>query len=235
MNKEEKILIVEDDYLIAEVISQALEKAGYKKILMADSLPSAIEMIEQHIPQIVLTDINFEKEKTGIDLGHLLFTKYKIPFIYISSHASAAIVEKAKHTKPSAFIIKPFKNEDVLVALELALYNLNATETTDKQWDMVTLKAGKVLHKIQCSDIYYIESKGNYTDIHLPNAQKRTIRLSLTETQNELPSKKFIRIHKSYIINRSYITEIRTSSILLQNVELPIGRTYKEGVIGFFQ
>jgi two-component SAPR family response regulator len=116
-------LIVEDEFLIAETISEILTNIGCFKIRMVSTVEEAITEIELRKPQIVLTDINLGREKTGIDLGNLLHTKYHIPFIYITSHSSPEILGKAKHTRPNAYIIKPFKNEDLMVAIELALFN----------------------------------------------------------------------------------------------------------------
>ncbi len=123
LDKAKCFLIVEDELLIAEHISGILTKAGYVNNTIAISVDEAIESIEKHRPDMVLTDIALGNQRTGIDLGQLLFEQYKISFIYITSHSSPEILTKAKHTHPNAFLVKPFKKEDLLVAIELALFN----------------------------------------------------------------------------------------------------------------
>ena len=114
------ILIVEDELLIAEMIRELLENAGYKNIRTVVSVEEAVEEIENRKPGLVLSDIELGKSRNGIDLGTLLHFTYFIPFIFITSHKSADIINRAKYTHPNAYIVKPFKSEDLLIAIELA-------------------------------------------------------------------------------------------------------------------
>ena len=97
-------LIVEDEFLIAETISEILKNRGYKKVRLVATIEEAITEIEICKPNMVLTDINLGNQKSGIDLGELLLNKYQIPFIYITSHSSSEILNKAKYTRPNAYI-----------------------------------------------------------------------------------------------------------------------------------
>lgn len=228
-------LIVEDEFLIAETILEILEKAGYSKIRIVASVEEAINEIGINKPTMVLTDINLGKEKSGIDLGKLLHTTYHIPFIYITSHSSPEILGKAKHTRPNAYIVKPFKTEDLLVAIELALFN--STEKTDDNSDSPELivKEGRTMVRLNCNEIKWLESDSNYTTINLKNGNRRVVRISLSELQQQLPDNQFLRIHKSHIINKKYVTEIKTNNIMLDTIELPVGRSYQQIVLDFFQ
>lgn len=228
-------LIVEDEFLIAETILEILEKAGYSKIRIVATVEEAINEIGINKPTMVLTDINLGKEKSGIDLGKLLHTTYHIPFIYITSHSSPEILGKAKHTRPNAYIVKPFKTEDLLVAIELALFN--STEKTESNSDSPELivKEGRTMVRLNCDDIKWLESDSNYTTINLNNGNRRVVRISLSELQQQLPTHQFLRIHKSHIVNKKYVTEINTNNIMLDTIELPVGRSYQQIVLDFFQ
>lgn len=223
-------LIVEDEFLIAENIAEILRNAGCTNIRMADTVEEAIREIESSKPDMVLTDINLGNGKSGIDLGELLHSQYKIPFIYITSYTTPEIIGKAKLTIPNAYIIKPFKNEDLLVAIELALFNSSSKKSTETESDELLIKEGKVLVRLNCNSITWLETDGNYVMIHLADGKRKLIRIALTELQQQLPEKQFIRTHKSYVVNRKYVSEVRATVVKVQDTEIPIGRTYQEGV-----
>ena len=224
------ILIVEDELLIAETINETLLNAGYKNIRMTDSLEGAIKEIENTKPGLVLTDIEFGQIKNGIDLGNLLHSKYFIPFIFITSHSSADIINKAKYARPNAYIVKPFKSEDLLIAIELAVFNsVHKNEKVNEEQTLV-VKEGRAMIKLQYDDILWLESSGNYTIINLSNGKRRVIRDSLGEFEKKLNPAVFIRIHKSYLVNKIFVSEIHTDKLFIKDRELPIGRTFQPDV-----
>ncbi len=228
-------LIVEDELLIAETISEILINAGYSEIRKVDSLEDAIKEIEIKKPKLILTDIALGKKKTGLDLGELLNTQYHIPFIYITSHASKEILSKAKHTHPNAYIVKPFKNEDLLVAVEFALFNSeNTTNTTTEEINEIIIKEGRAILKIDDRDIKWLEVDGNYTSIILRNSKRRVVRSTISELESQLDKKKFIRIHKSYLVNKLYVSEVRATCLFINEQEFPIGRTYQTSTASYF-
>jgi DNA-binding LytR/AlgR family response regulator len=233
--KKTDFLIVEDELLIAETISEILEKAGCTQIRIVDSFDSAITEIENRKPDMVLTDINLEKDKSGIDLGEVLHSKYRIPFIYITSHSSAEILDKAKHTRPNAYIVKPFKSEDLVVAIELALFNSFDKPVEETGHAELMIKDGRAIVRLSCSSIVWLEADGNYTTIYLRENKRRVTRTSLTELTEQLPADQFIRIHKSYLVNKNFIRELRSGSLIMEGHELPIGRTYQQHITDIFK
>lgn len=224
MNTKGLILIVEDELLIADNISRILKNAGYESVLYVTNVSEAITIIENQYPQIVLTDIMLEGEQTGVDLGNLIHTQYKIPFVYITSHASPEMVARAKFTRPNAYLVKPFKKEDLLVALELALFNTN-TESDDR---VLQIKDGHAVAQIPHNDILWLEAEGNYTIIHCLNTKRRLIRNVITDLHEQMDSRDFIRIHRSYVVNRKMISEYAPSFVLVNGTKLPVGRTFRE-------
>jgi DNA-binding LytR/AlgR family response regulator len=228
-------LIVEDELLIAETIAGFLEKEGCKKITIVESVEEAVQCLESEKIDFVLTDIELGRNKTGIDLGNLLNTKYHIPFIYITSHADRTMIDRAKHTRPNAYIVKPFKKEDLLVAIELGLYNTAHAPVKHEDNDELTVKDGRAMVRLYHSNILWLESDGNYTIIYLKESNRRVIRTALSELEEQLPAAKFIRIHKSCIINKKQVTELRANAVIINNEELPIGRTYQQNVTDIFK
>ncbi|CAN5512512.1 hypothetical protein BH09BAC4_BH09BAC4_22850 [soil metagenome] len=113
------ILIVEDEFAVANDLRLILERAGYMISGIALSVSKALEINRQQRPDLVLVDIHLKGSQTGIDLARLL-SEDNIPFVYLSANTNATILEAAKATKPYGFLVKPFREKDVLVALEIA-------------------------------------------------------------------------------------------------------------------
>jgi DNA-binding NtrC family response regulator len=121
-----KILIVEDQFIEANDLKITLETAGHNVSGIAKSYDHALVLIERERPEIVLLDIFLKGKLTGLDLADVL-SKENIPFIYLSANSSASILETVKATRPYGFLVKPFREKDVLVALDIASYRHNHT------------------------------------------------------------------------------------------------------------
>lgn len=118
---KKKLLIVEDEFVVANDLRLILQKAGYQVCGTADSVSMALDMIEEHQPTLVLLDIYLKGAKTGIHLAATLREK-NIAFVYLSANNNESVLEEAKATQPYGFLVKPFREKDVLVALEIAYY-----------------------------------------------------------------------------------------------------------------
>ncbi len=116
-----QLLIVEDEYVIANNLKLILQKAGYSVLGIARSVAEANELINRQIPNMVLLDIYLKGEQTGIDLARQL-EDINIPFIYISANDNTSVLEEVKTTASSGYIVKPFRGQDVLTTLEIARY-----------------------------------------------------------------------------------------------------------------
>ncbi len=123
----EKILVVEDELIVARDIKKTLERNGYKVIGVARSTDKALQMIEEGRPTLVLVDIFLKGSLTGIDLAKEL-NKLAIPFIYISANSNKPVLEAAKSTNPFGFIVKPFREKDLLVTMEIARYRFESSK-----------------------------------------------------------------------------------------------------------
>ena len=97
------------------------------------------------------------------------------------------------------------------------------------------VKEGRAIVRLDCNEITWLESGGNYTTINLYDAKRRVVRIPISELQQQLSAKQFVRIHKSYLINKKYITEIRTNSVLIQDQELPVGRAFQSSMSLLFK
>ena len=118
-----KILIVEDEIIIADSIKRYLTQMGYDITGIAISYEQALDILGEVKPDIILLDIHLNGRKTGIDLANYIRTNLHIPYIYLSAQISSDVFHAAKLTRPSGFINKPIQKETLYTTIEIALYN----------------------------------------------------------------------------------------------------------------
>ena len=118
-----KILIVEDEPLIAEDIKECLEKMDYDVIAIAYDMSDALKVLETNPPDFALLDINLGGNTDGITIAEKINEKYNIPFIYLTSYSSKNILSQVKHTLPMGYVVKPFDEADLFSSIEIALFN----------------------------------------------------------------------------------------------------------------
>jgi DNA-binding NtrC family response regulator len=116
-----KILIVEDEFIVANDLRLILDREGYLVCGVAASVQEARELIKQQKPRLVLLDIHLKGKLTGIDLAKQL-REEDIAFVYLSANSNQRVLEEAKATEPYGFLVKPFREKDVLVTLDIAWY-----------------------------------------------------------------------------------------------------------------
>lgn len=155
-----KILIVEDELLIAKNLESILIDAGYVVCKIARTVKSALDIIEQESPEIAMLDIYLKGNLTGIELAYTL-NKKNIPFIYLSANSNKSVLDAAKITNPYGFMIKPFRDEEVLIALDIArIRHQSSLETQTRKENLLQqelLKAerfeGNTEEKLMCLTI----------------------------------------------------------------------------------
>jgi len=117
-----KILIVEDDMIVAKSLQTALKNAGYVVSGIVNSAEAAIQHVQSIHPDLVLMDILLHGEMSGIEAADTIYKHFHLPVIYISANSTQDVVERAKTTDPFGFILKPFHAREIHVAVEMALY-----------------------------------------------------------------------------------------------------------------
>lgn len=234
MNKV-KILVVEDEIIIADHICDSLEELGYEPLEPAISYTEAIETIEAEKPDIAILDVQLAGKKTGIDLAKRIIEKYDFPFIFLTSNADAATINLAKEVMPPAYLIKPFTKDDLFSSIEITLHNFSKKigEVKDSNLvfkDSLFIKDKGFYNKVLFEDILYIESSHVYIEIFLKDQQKLLVRTSLTEILSNL-NLNFIRVHRGFIVNIKHLNQINKSIIVIGNKKVPIGKKYKDDVL----
>src|ERR1700761_6795206 len=116
-----RILIVEDQFIEASDLRQILERAGHSVCGIAASVREALMISAREKPDFVLVDIFLKGDRTGIDLAVQLH-RDNIPFVFLSANSTEVTLAAAKATHPYGFLVKPFRERDILAALDIAVY-----------------------------------------------------------------------------------------------------------------
>ncbi len=120
-----RVLIVEDDPIIAEDIRDMLTNVDYQVVGVAYEKAEALELIDTTKPDLVLLDINIEGHYEGFDIAEHINKTQKIPFLYLTSYSGKEIVDRAKQTLPMGYIVKPFNERELYSSIEIALHNFS--------------------------------------------------------------------------------------------------------------
>lgn len=137
-----RVMIVEDESLVAEDLHMCLEKFGYQVVGIADTAEAAVRLAHQESPQLALLDIRLKGARDGIDLASEL-RRERIGFVYLTSHADQATLSRAQATEPLGYVLKPFDAREVYPVLEMAFYR-HAAELklrTMERWFSTTLRS----------------------------------------------------------------------------------------------
>ncbi|MEB8329284.1 response regulator [Flavobacteriaceae bacterium KMM 6897] len=245
MEQPIKILIVEDNVIIADDMQSMLEEIGYEIVDNVIVYEQAVEVLKNNQVDLVLIDIILASDKTGIDLGKHIRENYNIPFIFVTSNSDRATVENAKTVKPNGYLVKPFEQQDLYTSIEIALSSFNYSEKGDNGnsddgeekimsnsvlKDSIFVKKQHLYYRIQFGDIQFIKADNVYLEVNTAD-KKFLVRSPLKDYLEKLPQHKFYRAHKSYIVNVDHIDAINSKDIMINNTLIPISKEFKEFII----
>jgi DNA-binding LytR/AlgR family response regulator len=232
------ILAVEDDPIYAASLELTLHDLGYTEFSIVDNAASALKIFKEQSPDILLADIDINGPINGIELVDIISAMRKIPVVYVTAFTDAQTFQKAKQTKPSAYIVKPYHATNLQAAMELALQQTEAESKpgkTEKPEDLyhiaeaLFVKYNNKLFKIRTADILFIEVDEKYC--YITTASKRyAVNMRLKNLVDDLPETDFLQIHRSYAVRLDAIDEVNLDDNLVKinGREFPIGKTYKD-------
>ncbi|PRZ01999.1 LytTR family DNA-binding domain-containing protein [Marinilabilia salmonicolor] len=250
MSNKISILIVEDEFMIAEDIAMRLEDMGYEVAEKIDNVDEAIAWLDENKVDIMLVDVNLRGTKTGIDLGRIVNERFHIPFVFLTSLANHEVVEMARQVNPAAYLLKPFNDRQVKVSVDMALQNFygdsgrqsgEPNEVNDEKEEYVLkmpgclfLRKSTSYHKVNFSDILWLEAESNYTTIHT-KTEKYTYSVVLKSFEEKLLPKDFMRVHRSFIVNLSNVTGFEGNTLFIDKTRIPVTRAAQEKVFKHFR
>ncbi|WP_422359205.1 LytR/AlgR family response regulator transcription factor [Reichenbachiella sp.] len=250
-NEEVKpcILIVEDEALLALDLALRLSK-DYKTLEPVESVEDALSVLENYAVDLLIIDISLKGEKDGIDLATRVKEEYCLPFIFLSSHSDQNIVERAKRANPYAYLIKPYNDREISIAIELALSNYSRQESTKKMDnkietsseanrvmrinDCLFLKKNTYYERVSFGDISFLEADNNYTTVYT-KSDKYIYSTVLKKMEEKLPVDQFLRVHRSYVININAVTGFEGNMLNVHEKKIPVSKQHRDVVFRLFE
>ncbi len=226
---EYKVLIVEDELLVATDIEESLESLGYSVIGSVSTGKDAIESVNKMLPDIILMDIMLKGDMTGIEAATIIRKNHDVPIIYLTANADIATIEKAKVSLPYGYIIKPFTEKDLQTNIEIAKfkfasditakmesdqYNSFYTDGSGDRKNVMIIDGEKGLEKINLNDLYYIKSEEGRSIFHLKEGEAKTSK-TINELEKELTDNRFVRVNQNYIVNTHKIFLLKFPELII--------------------
>lgn len=249
-----KVLIVEDEPLIAHDIQSLLTDWGYQVVGCASTSKDAIDIFEKQQPDIALVDVQLYGETDGIETVKHFNLSRRIPIIYLTAQADFQTVERAKTTAPAAYLLKPFDERHLHISLELALSNFfkNAppqyqdekevvfahevklsADVILKQGDAVFIKQNYRFVKLKIEDLVYIEADRNHSYLVMTH-QKFIVRMPLALVVERINDPQLIRVHRSFAINQRHVEAFDDTEIMVNGKAIPFTNAYRDDFLRHF-
>lgn len=242
-----KILIIEDESLIAHDIEGLLTDWGYHVTGIAASGEEALALFTKEQPDIALIDVQLNGQIDGIELAHKFNALHRIPLVYLTAQADSKTLERAKTTNPAAYLLKPFNEQHLHISLELAInnfYKISPPQYPSAKYPVfahevklgadVILKSGNTFFikqsyrfvKLQIEDLLYVEADSNHAYLVMKH-QKFIVRMTLGEIIERLNCLFLVRVHRSFAINIQLVEEFDDSSVVINGKTIPLTGAYK--------
>jgi len=224
---KKRIIIIEDEIIIAEDTKSMLIDLGYDVVGAAMNLVAASDLIKKTAFDIALVDLMLGNKKDGIEVARILKNKKK-PFIITSSFSDKETLDEIKGLMPAGYIVKPLQEKDLYTSIEII--PVTKEEEYIKHLDGSLFYKDKDLFiRLMVNEIEYIKSDGNYIEV-FSNGKKHLLRLPLEGFLEKLPSN-FMRVHRSYAINCNLISAVNSTYIKIGLQEIPLSKSYRDGFL----
>jgi DNA-binding LytR/AlgR family response regulator len=235
MHETLKYLIVEDDEIDRLSVETEADKFPFLTKIASCSHPlEAFELIATCHPDVLFVDIEMPGI-SGLQLVKRLAGEKLLP-VFITSHPEFAI--ESYEIEAFDYLLKPLGAERFArCALRLRdfcqLRNKAFAFEKEQESDTLIIKQGHEKHRLRTQDILYLEAMKDYTRIIMPGKQYLVL-ATLSSMQEKLPPEKFVRIHRSYVVNIDKIERVKGNRVNLPGSELPLGKLYKNALSGRF-
>ena len=212
-----RIVIIEDEFFAANHLQELLTSFGYWVVSVFHSGEDFLRHTDWNFDAAIV-DIFLSDQLTGLDVAEKLGERMK-PFIFLTANQDAPTLKNAARLAPKAYISKPFQPNDVQAALEMISLGLMSK---------IQIRTAHGVEELHPGDILFIRSDGVY--IEIVTIDKKVVqRKLLKDIEPFLPSS-FVRVHRSYIVNTTYISQRSSSLLRVQGHEIPVSRSYRKNM-----
>jgi two-component system LytT family response regulator len=219
-------IIVDDDDASRTVLTQMAKQVDYLTILKTCSTPlDAMNTLKKEEVDVLFLDIEMPG-MTGMEMLKALDTRPQV--ILTTSHKEYAL--DAFDLNVVDYLIKPVTLPRFLKAMAKVKNYTDSTDQVSAGQDYFFIKKDSVLNKVPVKDILWIEALGDYITVHTKD-QRFILHATLKSLEGKLPTDKFVRVHRSYIVQVDNIKKVEDTTIFINDVAIPVGALYKESFI----
>jgi two-component system LytT family response regulator len=220
-----KTLIIDDDPFSAKVLEKFVGNTEFLELAgICNSSLEAAKFLRSQPVDLLLLDVEMP-EMSGLDLLSTLNREAMV--IMVSASREYAV--EAFEQSVIDYLVKPVTYPRFLIAAQKALDKVKLTSQTTST-DFTFVKVEQKLVKIPFADIFYIEALGDYVHI-VANNKKTIVYATMKSIESKFPSNKFIRVHRSFIVNLDKIGSVEDNNIIIGDKYIPIGATYMKGLL----
>ncbi len=226
-----KCLIVDDELLARMLLKDYVSKVPNLELIDTCESPlEAIELLKSNDIDLLFLDIQMP-DLTGFELLNALAKPPMV--IFTTAYAEHAV--KGFEVQAIDYLLKPFSLDRFMKAVAkaeelMSLKEVPPTTTPAATEDFLMIKEDYKYHRINVSDIAYVEGMREYVRYHTPTMKVMALQ-SLTKLMDKLPQEKFMRVHKSFIVNMDFVEGLDGNQLKILEQYVPIGKTYKEAVL----
>ncbi len=236
-----RVLLVEDEPIIAADLADRLADMGYEVAQQCSSGEEALAFFQQHEVDLVLMDIKLEGQLDGVETARKMLAQRVLPIIYLTSNSDDATFNRAKSTLPAAFLTKPFRGKDLQHAIELAITRTQPVSTKPEATpetreahlfkDRLFLKVKDRMIRLFLTDILWVEADDYYCKL-ITKDKEYLITQPLKQMEEALfAMPAFMRVHRSFIVNLSHIEEIGDLFVSIHKKQIPLNKSSKEELV----
>ena len=225
-----KCIAIDDEPLALELLEDNISKVPFLSLVASCSNPlEAMKVLQNETIDLIFVDIQMP------GLTGLQFIKsiaIKPMFILITAYEKYAL--EGYELDVVDYLVKPVPLDRFIKACNKAwdLYQLKNKKDTEESQPYFFINADYSLVKVVFTDIMWVEGLKDYLKIYLKSSSKPLVaRLTMKAMEEQLPPSMFLRVQKSFIVSKNYITSIRKNSVFINDVEIPVGDNYKEAIL----
>lgn len=233
-----RIYIVEDKAITRATLEDVLTTSGYKVVGSNTKAENAWKELNNIEVDLAILDVNLLGEKDGVWLAQQIRASLHIPFVFLTAYGDEANLERIMATKPNGYLMKPFKNPDILSAVNIALTSFESGKSSEKSpsesepaimkmQNCVFIKDDYAFVKLQLNEVLFVKSDNNYLEIHTPN-KTHVVRSTLKDFAVNLPPRKFVQVHRSYVVNIEKVDRILANQLHIGKHEIAISAKHKD-------
>lgn len=243
-----RVLIIEDELLIAEQLRESLAEQDYDVLDLVDNAQDAKRALSVYQLDIVLIDIMLHGDEDGISVANYINQNHQLPIIFISSLIDSSTIDRAKHCKPAAYLVKPYNTSELYIALDMALFNFEnrtianhtpAIQANNNSHYLVNehifIKDKYRFERVNLEDILWLKAESSYVSIATRNKNYLLTTETLKSFMDKLNSKTLRRVHRSFAVNIDKVEALEGNRLFLGEMEIPIGKSYQSAIQSYLR